>query len=379
MAVTLKNFTQFVSQQAAAVQASCSQLVDFAVGSLELAIIEANTSVALWIQALVLILLGQTRLATSSGEYVDSYVGDFGIPRLGATYATGAITVSRANPGQVGTLPVGTTAITSDNSQVFAVYADPTNPYYSATAAPSGAYVLTIGTTSITVPVQATVAGSGGNVAAGAINGLQAAIVGVDSVTNAVAYTNGITQETDAQLKARFPAFINSLSKATLGAIEYAVASVQVGLSVFVRENVDVTGAVLRGHLVLYVDDGSGTPPQALLDQVYSAVDTVRACGVDFTVRPPTVNLVSVTMTIVVGPGRREVQPRPAGGHRGRCLRGWAGGRRHLLGHPDRPGGLRRPPLDHQRPRDLHQRRERGPRPGADRGREGFRHHGELT
>ena len=32
-------------------------------------------------------------------------------------------------------------------------------------------------------------------------------------------------------------------------------------------------------------------------------MDAVRACGVDFTVRPPTVTQTAVTLTIVVGPG----------------------------------------------------------------------------
>ena len=314
MAVTVKNFAAFVSQQAAAVQSACSSLVDFAVGSLELAIIEANTSIALWIQYLILFLLGQTRLSTATQGYVDSFVEDFSLVRLGAAYATGGVTLSRGNPGQTATILVGTTCITADNSQTFAIYADPSNAYYSSTTGTSGAYVIPVGTVSIVVPVQAVNPGSQGNVAAGAIDGLQAAVVGVDSVTNAVAFSNGVDQETDAQLKARFPAYINSLSKATLGAIIYAATSVQVGLSVFIRENVDVAGRILRGHLVLYVDDGSGTPPQALLDQVYSAVDTVRAAGIDFSVRPPTVNLASVSLTLVVGPGgvKANLQPQVA-------------------------------------------------------------------
>ena len=307
MSVTFRDFTAFVQLQAAKVQSSCAQLLDFAVGSVELAILEANASLALWIQYLIAFLLGQTRLSTASEGYVDSFVADFGLNRLGAAYATGGVTLSRGNPSQTGTVLVGTTVITADNSQTFTIFADPSNAYYSATTGASGAYILPVGTASITVPIQAVNPGAQGNVAASAINGLQAAVVGVDAVTNAVAFSNGVDEETDAQLKARFPNYINSLSKATLGAITYAATSVQVGLSVFIRENVDVAGRVLRGHLVLYVDDGSGTPPQALLDQVYEAVDTVRAAGIDFSVRPPTVNLAAVSLTLVVGPGGIKV------------------------------------------------------------------------
>src|SRR5260370_39063042 len=96
-----KNFTTLVAQWAAVCQSSVAavfptQVLSFTKGAVFRALAEAQASVSLWLQGLILQLLTVTRLATSSGLDVDSFVNDFGMTRLPANAPPGTGTVSRA-------------------------------------------------------------------------------------------------------------------------------------------------------------------------------------------------------------------------------------------------------------------------------------------
>ena len=80
-------------------------------------------------------------------------------------------------------------------------------------------------------------AGSQGNVLANSITSTNTGISGVDIVTNASAFTNGIDAETDAAFRIRFVAYLLSLSKDTKAAIGSAINNVQQGLSYTLTEN----------------------------------------------------------------------------------------------------------------------------------------------
>src|SRR5690348_7832551 len=103
----LLSFSSLVQNMAAYVQGSASQLLDLTVGSVLRAILEASASMALWLQWLVLQLLAITRLATSSGNDVDSFVNDFGLTRLPGVGATGTVTFGRFNNTPAAFIPVG--------------------------------------------------------------------------------------------------------------------------------------------------------------------------------------------------------------------------------------------------------------------------------
>lgn len=304
MALQTQDFTTLVSNQVAAAQAESTALLDFSTGSVLLALIEANTSaVALWLQALILQLLSVTRLATSQASDVDSWVGDFGLTRLPAVAATGTVTFSRFTNTQQAVIianatpSLSTQVQTADGTQSFYVAIDTTNINYNAAL---GGYVIQAGTSSISVPVQANVAGSGGNVLTGAISTLITPTPFVDTVTNASPFTNGLNQELDAALKARFPLFIASLSRATKSAIGYAIQSTQQGLSYTLTENQSYAGQTEYGYFYVVVDDGSGNPPTQLLNNISSAIDQYRAASVTFGVFAPVVTTVNVVVTITV-------------------------------------------------------------------------------
>lgn len=300
MQLPLQTFTTLVQNMAAAVQTSATQLLDLTAGSTLRAILEANASLALWLQWLILQVLQMTRAATSTGLDLDSWMADFTLVRMPAAAATGSVTVSRYTPALTALVPVGALVRTADGTQTFAVTADTTNPAFSAS---QSGYVLAAGVASLTVPVSAQAAGTGGNVQAGAISLLATAMPGIDTVANATAFQNGIDAESDDAFRSRFRNFISSRSRATTLAVGYAIANVQQGLSFTVTENVDGNGAPFLGNFVATVDDGSGAPSANLLASVQAAIDAVRPIGSTFMVRSPTVLNAAISLSVSVGAG----------------------------------------------------------------------------
>jgi uncharacterized phage protein gp47/JayE len=282
------------------VHGSAAQLLDFTTGSVLRAILEANASLALWLQWLILLVLQTTRLATSSGSDVDSFGADFGMTRLAAVAGQGSVTFSRYTPTMAGLIPTGTTLTTSDNTTQFTVGTDSTNPAWSAS---QNGYLLGVGVASVTVPVTATVAGSAGNVLAGTISLITSALPGIDTATNALALSGGLDAETDAAFRLRFQGFINSRTRATMQAVSYATTSIQQGVNCTVQENTDGNGDFMPGKFVVTVDDGSGSPPATLLTSIQAAVEAVRPVGSIFAVTGPTVLPANIALTLAIADG----------------------------------------------------------------------------
>ena len=95
MILNLKGFSQLIEDMGAALQSSASNVIDVSVGSVVRAIFEANASVVLWLQWLLVQVLQSTRASTSSGPDLDSWMLDFGLTRLPAIASTGIVTFSR--------------------------------------------------------------------------------------------------------------------------------------------------------------------------------------------------------------------------------------------------------------------------------------------
>ena len=295
MQLALQDFTALVRTQAAAVSASCRTLLDLSVGSVLRAVLEANASVALWMQWLIVDVLATTRAATSHGADLDSWVLDFGLLRLGAVPAVAEVRFSRAATGVAAVVPVGalvrTVPVAGGDAQVFAVSEDASRAEWMGSG-----YRLAAGVSAVGVPVRAVLAGRGGNVQAGTIQLMASAVPGVDQVTNAVAASGGLDAETDAALRVRFGEYMDSRTRATAQAVRFAVQGVRAGLFVQVVDRVDSAGAVRPGHFTVLIDDGSGAPASSLIADVATAVEAVRALGTTFSVRGPVAVQVSVTM-----------------------------------------------------------------------------------
>lgn len=311
MALGTKTFTQMLQDWAAVVQGACNTLLDFAIGSILRAMSEAQAGNALWLQSLILQLLVTTRLSTavaaagtnnSVGPAVDSFVADFGLTRLPSVSASGSVTFARFTPTLQATIPADGSVIlqTQDGTQSFRVVADATQSAYNATL---NAYVIPANTASITATVQAVNGGTVGNISAGTLNVLQTGISGVDTVTNAGAFTNGVNAETNGALASRLVAFFNSLSKATLGAFAFAILSLQQGLQSELIENQLYSGASVNGVVTVIIDDGSGATPSGTISAVSNALNGVRAAGIQVAVFAATKLNASISVTIGVAAG----------------------------------------------------------------------------
>ena len=295
MQLQLQTFSSLVSAAAATVQGTARQLVDLTVGSTLRALLEASASVGLWMQWLLLQVLQMTRAATSVGADLDSWVADFGLRRLSGVVACGTVTLSRFVPLSTALVAAGVRLRTGDGSQTFMVVADASNPAWSVA---QNGFVLSVGQGAVTVPVTALVAGVAGNVQAGAISLIAAALPGIDTVTNTAPLQGGLGAESDPALRARFQNFINSRSRATPGAIGYAITSVQQGLQYTLAENQMPDGTSQPGVFTVIVDDGSGAPNGTLLETVATAIEAVRPVGSIFTVRGPAVVQAAIVLTV---------------------------------------------------------------------------------
>ena len=297
MQLPLQDFATMVRMQAAAVRGSASSLIDLSVGSVLRAVLEANASVGLWVQWLIVQVLATTRAATSAGADLDSWVADFGLARLPGIPSTGFVTFSRGVPGLAAVVLVGAQVRTADvPALLFTVSADPSNPAWTGAG-----YALAAAALSVTVPVVATQAGQAGNVRLGLVVQLGTAIPGVDSVSNPGPLSGGLDAEADAALRTRFGGFIDSRTRATPQAVAWAVLSLRQGLSVSIAERVDTAGAERAGYFTVTVDDGTGAPGADLLAAAGAAIEAVRPVGSSYAVRGPLVVLANVVLHLAGG------------------------------------------------------------------------------
>ena len=133
-----------------------------------------------------------------AGLELDLFMSLFGFARIRARRATGEVTFQRGTPAlQDYIIPLGT--------QVF-VQATAFNPalYFQTTISA----VLPQGATEVSVPVQAVVGGSTGNVAAFTITGMATAVGGVTAVINSQAISGGRDAESDEDLRDRWRATV---------------------------------------------------------------------------------------------------------------------------------------------------------------------------
>ena len=303
MQLSLQNFSSLLQTMAAGVQGAATRLLDLSVGSTLRAILEANASIGLWMQWLIVQVLGVTRAATSTGADLDSFVNDFGLIRLPAQTANGMLTLSRYTATLAAFVPVAAQVRSSDGSQSFAIAAAPAN---AAWIAALNGYSVAAGVGSITVPANAVTPGAAGNIQAGTATVLGTAIAGVDTVTNPGPFANGLDAEPDAALRVRFANYIQSRTRGTRLAVASAIDGVRVGLSYTIAENMDAGGNSVAGSFLVTVDDGSGAPPAALLASCAAAVDAVRPVGTVFTLRAPTIWSASITLTLGVTDSTRR-------------------------------------------------------------------------
>jgi uncharacterized phage protein gp47/JayE len=300
MAITGQSFSSIVTNVVAQTQAAAKAAVDFTVGSVPLALAQSIAGLALWLQALILQVLAFSRAATSQGPDLDSWMADFGFPRLGATAAAGTLTFARFQPTSAAVILPGMLAAASIGGAQFVVTLDTTNGLYSSSAGGPGipGYVIAPSVSSGTVPAAAATPGSGGNVTIGAIGLLLQTVSGIDTVTNGTIFSGGMDAESDPAFRLRFQAFINSLQKGTVAAFAYALNSLRPGLTFSILENTTPNLVSQKGTVTIVLDDGSGNPPLSLMQAAAVAIEAVRCAGITVFVIPPTILPANIVMAL---------------------------------------------------------------------------------
>jgi hypothetical protein len=212
---------------------------------------------------------------------VDHFGEDFERPE--ASKAVGTVTFSRASSGAGDcTIPAGTVVQTAANSNGvktrFVTQSD-----------------VTMTGLSISASIEAETAGTGGNVLSGTINSVASTLTDPTiGVTNADATSGGEDEEDDATYRQTIRNKIKQLKGATLAAIEAAAldvpgvvtaTAIEKLLTVIefnVATGLPKVGATYFGlpYAYLYVADANGTANSALVALVQTAIDKVRAAGV---------------------------------------------------------------------------------------------------
>lgn len=189
------------------------QLLDPAVsaevGTPERKIIEATAELIASQQVDFSVLNSQTDLSSLSGGRLDAYLAIFNFGRQQATPSYGTVTFSRTTaPTTAITIPLGTQVIANIDDSIFP----------QLTFVTTQTVVFQTGTTSVSAPVQCTIGGSIGNIAANTIVGFGglAPINGISSVSNKQAFSGGTDQEDDATYVSRFKnSFLRNISGTT--------------------------------------------------------------------------------------------------------------------------------------------------------------------
>lgn len=226
------------------------KITDFLPGSVARTLLEAP---AVEIEELYLQMLLGLRDAIPVATFKP-----FGFEKLPAARANGFVSISRSPaPSEPITIPLGTTFGTTDGR------------VYTSTEA----LVWAAGVSVVRVPVQSSIVGAAGNVAAGVINSTR--LAGDGYVVSNSAITTGRDVESDQEREARFAEFVRSLSRGTVSACRYAVsvASVLDG-----DGNLDeyVTRIGMQedlGRLRLWIYSSRGLASDALLERAQQLLD----------------------------------------------------------------------------------------------------------
>ena len=224
-------------------------------------------------------VLGQSFPQTATGIYLDRHAQVRNLSRQAASKAVGSLTFTLAN-AQTGavTVDAGTVCMT-EGAVRFQTTEDA---------------VIPAGETAVTAAAEAVESGSGGNVGAGAVHLMTACPVAVKSVTNAAAFTGGISQETDEELRQRIlDSFLRLPNGANAAWYEQTACR---------HEGVAAARAVGKargaGTVDVYVAAPGGTPPAALLAELQTIFQKSREIAVDVQVKAPTAAAVNVAVTM---------------------------------------------------------------------------------
>lgn len=260
MSVFTKDFLSIVASMTNQMRATQKKITDFRTGGVARTVVEGC---AIEVDELYQQMLNGLKDAIPVVLYLA-----FGFDLLPAAFANGVVLITL--PAVLGTdtlIPSGTQVTTLDGSKVYLTISDVT---------------ILAGQLTIAADVRASVSGTIDNCGIGDIQVIVNGPSGA-TVTNPAAFQNGADPETDDQRKLRFIAFIDSLSRGTLGSIEYgATTTALVDANGVITERVTEANAVELyqtnptnplGHITLYIFNGGSGASADLLALCRKIID----------------------------------------------------------------------------------------------------------
>jgi len=251
---------------------STNQINDFSVGSAMRAIYEA---VSIELEQFYILTKENIEEAIELGVYES-----FDFERQGATRAHGKVQISFHNTTQQRIIISRGSRFMSSDSRYTQVYETMTE------------YIVPSGTTLAEVDVYATVPGSTGNIPAETIDIMSTPVNNVKSVTNPRAFQTGQNEEPMEELRSRFRSFIESLSKATVPALEYGTREINEVSGVWVNER--------TGFVIVYAHDRNGNLSDQLKNKIKENLYYYRPGGIPVEVRPVTRRDIDVNVIVTL-------------------------------------------------------------------------------
>jgi uncharacterized phage protein gp47/JayE len=203
MPFQLKDFPSIAASMINHARATQSKLTDFNVGSVARTILEAP---AIEIEELYQQMWNGLMEAIPVSIY-----NAFGFARTPASAAVGVVRIIVTPSATPSTVPAGS---------IFEAAGDLPRTFVSL-----GDTTIAVSASFVDVQVRAQQPGAVGNVPAGSAFSVQPAISAMLSASALAAFVGGRDEETDAQQKARFAAFIRTISRSTAAALDFGVRS----------------------------------------------------------------------------------------------------------------------------------------------------------
>jgi uncharacterized phage protein gp47/JayE len=207
------------------------------------------------------LVLDSAQVDYAEKEALDLLTALIGVPRRQAVAATGSVTFTRETAAaQNYVIPKGIEVQTDGNDPVVFVTSEQVT--------------MNSGTSSVTAPVKAKVAGESGNVAADTVTDIRSSVTGPTAVNNPSPTTGGRDKENDTELRERAKENLSTGSRASASGLVSAMMNIEgvISASIFVNNDSVADAQGLGPHsfeLVIEHDGRTGINndiAQAILD-----------------------------------------------------------------------------------------------------------------
>ncbi|WP_441280559.1 baseplate J/gp47 family protein [Tardiphaga sp. 862_B3_N1_1] len=253
MSFQTKDFRSIVAGEINVARSITDKVTDFQPGSVVRTLLEAP---AAEMEELYLQMLEGLREAIPVATYLS-----FDFTKLPAARAHGYVTLAFATALAEDWIVLAGTQFWSADDRLYVSTEQVTWP---------------AGALTIRVPVDADRVGAIGNIVAGGI--VRTSLTGYEFIVSNQAITTGRDVESDPERKSRFAQFIASLSRGTINACRFAVASVTIpNADGEIEEYVTRVGELeVAGYVRFWIYSSKGRPTTALIEKAQRALDGWR-------------------------------------------------------------------------------------------------------